>query len=175
MELLIGGISALAALIGSVWGIVKYYDSKKTKEQEKNARLSQEKALAQEKTLNEIHSIMNQIVKDNIKQQDDIHILKDQTSEIQIKLRDVQNTTQNMQKEIEENEVDRLRAEIIDTYNKLLNGYTLSSVEFEHVHHSYDKYTAKGGNSYVEDCMDSIREFEKDFREAGIVGFTDED
>ena len=146
-----------------------------TKEQERNAQISEEKALAQEATLNKIHAIMSQIVTDNIKQQDDIHILKDQTSEIQFKLRDVQNTTQILQKEIEENEVDRLRTEIIDIYNKLLNGYTLSSVEFEHVHHSYDKYKARGGNSYIKNCMDAIEEFEKDFREAGIVGFTDED
>ena len=38
MEWIVGLISAVTAFIGAIWGIVKYYDAKGVKEQEKREK-----------------------------------------------------------------------------------------------------------------------------------------
>lgn len=132
MDLVIGGISALAALIGAMWGIVKYYDQKRTKQEENQRTKERER--------------------------------DEQLDNIKFSLDAVKTT-------IDENEMDRLRSEIIQAENDLRNGLELSEVYLKHVHHSYDKYISKGGNSYIVECMDNIKEYERECRAANIIGF----
>ena len=134
MELVIGLLGAVATLITTVWGIVKYYDVKHTKA-EAEAKKEQ----------NERSTILVTLV----------------------------TKIDGLQKQIDENEMDRLRTDIINCVNKLQNGYTVSSDYLEHIHHAYDKYISKGGNSYIEDCMDYVRAYEEECRRNGIIGFVD--
>ena len=158
MEIVIALLGAVSTLIGSVWGIVKYYDQKREKEQKAKEEETNSIRRQNQKLLEAMGSTLEKLATSNAQQQEDIGVLKLQSAEMKEQLQDIR-------RENKENEVDRLRTEIIDIYNKLLNGFTLTSVDFEHVHHSYDKYVSKGGNSYIEDCMDTIREFERDCRE----------
>jgi uncharacterized protein YpuA (DUF1002 family) len=136
MELIIGLIGALATLIGTVWGIVKYYDVKRTK------------AEAEAKTKQDARdTVLDTILK----------------------------TLGNLQMQVTENEMDRLRTDIINCANKLQNGYTVTSDYLEHIHHAYDKYIAGGGNSYIEDCMAYVRAYEEECRRNGIIGFSNTD
>jgi|GEM_PF-2805097 len=132
MELIIGLVGATATLIGTVWGIVKYYDVKRTKA-EKEAKKEQD----------EKNAILDNILK----------------------------KLELLNKQVDENEMDRLRTDIINCVNKLQNGYIASSDYLEHIHHAYDKYTSKGGNSYIEDCMDYVRSYEEECRRNGVIGF----
>lgn len=136
MELIIGLIGACATLIGTVWGIVKYYDVKRTKAE---ATAKQEQ--------NERAAILGTIL----------------------------GKLDKLQEQVEENEMDRLRTDIINCANKLQNGYTVTSDYLEHIHHAYDKYIARGGNSYIEDCMAFVRSYEEECRRNGIIGFTNTD
>lgn len=169
MELLIGlgGFGGLAALIGAVWGIVRYYDKKKTEREQRQQELELERT----KLLQSMSLQLAEVVAVNKAQKDDISAMHSDISKIQKQLKEVQKEAQDTRKTIEENEMDRLRSDIILYQNQLENGMGLNQQALMHVHHCYDKYTSKGGNSYIESCMDYIRDYEKECREAGIIGF----
>ena len=63
----------------------------------------------------------------------------------------------------DENERDRLRAEIMIMANKLHNGQLITTADFKHIEHVYAKYKALGGNSYIDGQMEYIREKERDY------------
>lgn len=161
MELIIGLISALAALIGTVWGIVKYYDVKRTK-QETEAQAREQK---HDEMLGSIAQKLERITQDNALQHNAIE-------ELQQEVTSLNENIDTMQQQIDENEMDRLRCDIISCVNKLQNGFTMSQADFEHIHHCYDKYISRGGNSYIESCMEYVVEYEEECRRNGIgVGF----
>ena len=161
MELIIGLITALATLIGVVWGIVKYYDIKRTK-QETEAQAREQK---HDEMLAEVAKELKSITHDNSLQHAAIEGLRQDVTTLNSNIDD-------MQQQIDENEMDRLRCDIISCVNKLQNGFTMSQADFEHIHHCYDKYVGKGGNSYIESCMEYVVEYEEECRRNGIgVGF----
>lgn len=166
MELIIGAISALGALIGAVWGIVKYYDQKRTKEQEKKEAREEERynQLADiYKVAEKIHQGYEAQHKEIVKLQQDVSHIKEQIIEVNTKIDQTQET-------MNENEMDRLRSDIINCVDKIENGFSISEADLLHIHHDYDKYSSNGGNSYIESCMDFVREYEQECREAGLFG-----
>ena len=169
MELLIGlgGFGGLAALIGAIWGIVRYYDKKKDERERKQQTLEAERT----KLLQSMSKQLNEVVEVNKAQKEDISAMHKDISEIQKQLKQVQKEAQDTRKTIEENEMDRLRSDIILYQNQLENGLGLNQQALMHVHHCFDKYSSRGGNSYIEGCMDYIKEYERECREAGIIGF----
>lgn len=169
MELLIGlgGFGGLAALIGAVWGIVRYYDKKRNERAKEQAKLEKERT----ELLQSMAQQLKEVVAVNKAQKEDIAAMHKDISKIQEQLKQVQKEAQDTRKTIEENEMDRLRSDIILYQNQLENGMGLNQQALMHVHHCYDKYTSKGGNSYIEGCMDYIKEYERECREAGIIGF----
>ena len=169
MEILIGlgGFTGLAALIGAIWAVVKYYDKKKT------AREDQLKAREQERDelLRQLSNKLETVITINNEQKEDIEELHRSNEAIQTTLTDVQRHAQDTRKTIDENEMDRLRGEIINCQNQLENGSGITQQMLQHVHHCYDKYHSKGGNSYIDSCMETITDYERECREAGIIGF----
>lgn len=161
MELIIGLITAIAALIGTVWGIVKYYDKKRTK-QEAEAKAREDK---HDQMLESMATELKCITRDNTLQHDAIDQLRQEVTSLNENI-------DTMQQQIDENEMDRLRCDIISCVNKLQNGFTMSQADFEHIHHCYDKYIQRGGNSYIESCMEYVVEYEEECRRNGIgIGF----
>ena len=63
----------------------------------------------------------------------------------------------------DENERDRLRAEVMIMVNKLRNGMLVTTADFKHIHRVYDKYKALNGNSYIDDEMIYIIEKEHEY------------
>lgn len=152
---------AIATLIGTVWGIVKYYDVKRTKTEAENTRKEEER----NNLFKEMVQKLEKIDADNNSQHEHLGLIQHKVDEMQTKV-------ENIQVQIDENEMDRLRSDIINGVNKLQNGLTMSQADFEHIHHCYDKYTSKGGNSYIESCMDYVTEYEEECRRNGVgVGY----
>lgn len=173
VELLIGlgGFGGLATLIAAIWGIVRYYDKKKTDREQVLA--NQEKERTQ--LLQSMSKQLNEVVRTNKELRTEVGTIQKDVSELKKQLKAVQKEAQNTQKTIEENEMDRLRSDIILYQNQLENGMGLNQQALMHIHHCYDKYTSKGGNSYIEGCMEYIKEYERECREAGIIGFENTD
>ena len=162
MEILIGlgGFAGLAALISAIWAVVKYYDKKKTaREEQIKTREKQRDDL-----LKELSNKMETVIQINNEQKQEIEALHKT-------LNDVQKQAQDTRKTIDKNEMDRLRGEIINCQNQLENGSGITQQMLQHVHHCYDKYHNNGGNSYIDSCMGDILEYERECREAGIIGF----
>lgn len=153
VEWIIGAITAAAGLIGTVWGIVKYYDQKRVNEKnEQNEREDRREKLLTEtlEGLNSVHTTMSgQALK--------VDSLVSVLSNIDTKL-------EEMQEQIDTNEMDRLRHVIIEGMLNLQNGLEVSQVYLEHIHHCYDKYKNCGGNSYIDSCMANIVEYEEECR-----------
>jgi hypothetical protein len=169
VELLIalGGFSGLATLIGAVWGIVRYYDKKKTERDTQQQLRDAER----DKLLKDILIQLNTNSLTNESQKHEIAEMRKDIKKVHEQLDKVQAEAQDTRRIIEENEMDRLRSDIILYQNQLENGLSLNQAALEHVHHCYDKYHAKGGNSYIDGCMESIKEYERECRENGIIGF----
>lgn len=167
----LGGFGGLATLIAAIWGIVRYYDKKKT---DRQIELTKQERLRTE-TLQTMSRQLEKVIDSNEALRDDVGNIHKDIAKLQNQLKAVEKEAQDTRKTIEENEMDRLRSDIILYQNQLENGMGLNQQALMHVHHSYDKYHAKGGNSYIEDCMSYIREYERECREAGIIGFEETD
>ena len=164
LELIISLIVAITGLIGTVWGIVKYYDKKNSKRQ---AQEQQEKQKLNA-TLETISGKLENITEDNNKQHKEIGEIKESMTAVNERVDTLKQQIQNTREEINENEMDRLRSDIIDCVNRLQNGSIMSQADLEHIHHAYDKYKKRGGNSYIESCMHYVIEYEDECRRNGI-------
>ena len=147
-------------IISAIWAVVKYYDKKKTtREEQIKTREKQRDDL-----LKDLSNKMETVIRINNEQKQEIEALHKT-------LNDVQKQAQDTRKTIDKNEMDRLRGEIINCQNQLENGSGITQQMLQHVHHCYDKYHNNGGNSYIDSCMEDILEYERECREAGIIGF----
>lgn len=160
VELFISLIVALTGLIGCVWGIVKYYDVKRTKKEAEEQRIKNEQEQLKRAKENErdekLELILNSVQslqEYNLYQEEEIQSLQDQFLNMQLHLEETRET-------IDANEMDRLRSDIINCVNRIHNGYAVSQAELEHIHHCYDKYSSRGGNSYIQNCMTVVTQYE---------------
>ena len=63
----------------------------------------------------------------------------------------------NIQKEVDINERDRIRYEILQFSGSLRNGLQRTETDYEHIEEIYEKYQKKGWNSYIHSEMYFIR------------------
>lgn len=63
----------------------------------------------------------------------------------------------NIQKEVDINERDRIRYEILQFSGSLRNGLQRTQNDYDHIEEIYEKYQKKGWNSYIHSEMDFIR------------------
>ena len=62
---------------------------------------------------------------------------------------------------VDTNELDRIRHSILDYKKGLDNGVKLSQHEYEYILKIYDKYKGMGGNSFITDVVEQIKEMYK--------------
>ena len=146
-----GLITAIAGAIvgigGLIFGIVKWV-------QETNTKKEAEKKRAEDQTILEGVSKMIQPIKQqNEEQNKAIEDLRKQFAE----------ETQNLKNLSDNNELDRLRAEIMQFVCYLKNGMHMDGAEFKHIHKAYDKYHSMGGNSYIDEDFEYIRQKEREY------------
>lgn len=67
-----------------------------------------------------------------------------------------------LQETVKDNELNRLRSEIMIFVHELKNGQFIDGADFEHIHKAYDRYHAMGGNSYIDGDMQFILRCEKE-------------
>ena len=73
-------------------------------------------------------------------------------------IKEVDNKVNNLKKEVDANEIDRIKYEILQFSGSLRNGLKRSEVDYMHIEMIFKKYKDKGGNSYIMHEMEYIRE-----------------
>ena len=136
VETIVAVLGALTGFGGFVFGVVKWKDAKKEREQTKR------KQTTEDIIVKKIDQAIIPLRQTNAEQNERIA---------------------RLEKKQDENERDRLRAEIMIAANKLHNGQKLTSADYKHIEHVYTKYHDMGGNSYIDGQMKYIREKEAEY------------
>lgn len=85
--------------------------------------------------------------------------------EIAEEIKSVREDVENISKEVKENEIDRIKHEILEFEKRLKNAnYTFYERDFEHILQLYEKYHKMGGNSVVDIAMEFIKEEYKEWK-----------
>ena len=63
-----------------------------------------------------------------------------------------------LEKEVDANEIDRIKYEILQFSGSLRNGLRRSETDYIHIESIFTKYKNKGGNSYIMHEMEYIRD-----------------
>lgn len=63
-----------------------------------------------------------------------------------------------LEKEVDANEIDRIKYEILQFSGSLRNGLRRSETDYMHIEAIFTKYKNKGGNTYIMHEMEYIRE-----------------
>ena len=145
-EVLIGLIGAVCALIGAIWAIVKYYDEKKTKQE--NQR--------QEK-IDKICTLVEKVERDNTSQQEALRHMRDDLIVIQEDVTNIHEQLHLQQHNIHDNEIHRLQTAIVDFADKLRAGQSVSLMNFQYIFSQYEKYHSMGGNTFIDSEMEFIK------------------
>ena len=153
-----GGIVGIG---GFIFGIVKWRAEQKAKKaqadaerEEQKVKLEIERKAAEEQTiLKGVADMITPIIQQNEEQHYAIDELRNLHAE----------ETQNIKNLIDANEMDRMRAEIMQFVCYLRNGMIMDGAEFKHIHHVYDKYHNMGGNSYIDADFEYILQKEREF------------
>lgn len=134
-------IVAVGGVLGTIFGWVKYLHSRRD---------------------NKIEDRLSAKLDSSIEQ---VKIQNEQQSELIDKLDRTQREEANsIKKVIHENEMDRLRTEIMIFTCNLRNGMKMDGADFHHIHRAYDKYKKLGGNSYIDADMAYIKEKELELK-----------
>lgn len=64
----------------------------------------------------------------------------------------------DLKKEVDANEIDRIKYEILQFSGSLRNGLNRTETDYQHIETIFTKYKNKGGNSYIMHEMEYIRE-----------------
>ena len=149
---------AIIGVGGFVFGIIKWKKEQKIAKEEREAKEKAERELkrkqqAEETILTGVAAIIAPIQEQNEGQSYAIEELRLQH----------QTETAKIQEVIDDNEKDRLRAEIMQFVCYLRNDMHITSAEFKHIHHVYDKYHEMGGNSYIDEDFEYIKEKEREY------------
>lgn len=64
----------------------------------------------------------------------------------------------SLKKEVDANEIDRIKYEILQFSGSLRNGLKRTEVDYQHIEAIFTKYKSKGGNTYIMHEMEYIRE-----------------
>lgn len=136
VETIVAILGAITGVGGFIFGIIKWKDAKRERAEAKRKQTTEE-------------------------------IIVKKIDQAILPLRQT-NTEQNariarLEKKQDENERDRLRAEVMIAANKLHNGQRLTTADYKHIEHVYTKYKELGGNSYIDEQMKYIREKEAEY------------
>ena len=63
-----------------------------------------------------------------------------------------------LKQEVDNNEIDRIKYEILQFSGSLRNGLKRTEVDYQHIEAIFTKYKNKGGNTYIMHEMEYIRE-----------------
>lgn len=63
-----------------------------------------------------------------------------------------------LKKEVDANEIDRIKYEILQFSGSLRNGLNRTETDYQHIESIFTKYKNKGGNTYIMHEMQYIRE-----------------
>jgi hypothetical protein len=139
---------------GFIFGIVKWKaEQKAKKEAARKAEEAEQKRLEEQTILKGVADMIAPILEQNTEQSYAIDELRELHEE----------ETQNIKNLIDANEMDRMRAEIMQFVCYLRNGMIMDAAEFKHIHHVYDKYHNMGGNSYIDADFEYIKQKEREF------------
>ena len=133
IETIVAILGALTGLGGLIFGIIKWKDAKNEREQ------ARRKQTTEDIIVKKIDAAILPLRQTNAEQNERIA---------------------RLEKKQDENERDRLRAEVMIAANKLHNGQKLTTADYKHIEHVYTKYHEMGGNSYIDGQMKYIREKE---------------
>jgi hypothetical protein len=142
---------------GFIFGIVKWKaEQKAKKEAARKAEEAEQKRLEEQTILKGVADMIAPIQEQNEAQSYAIEELR------------LQNETEmaHLKNLMDDNELDRLRAEIMQFVCYLRSGMNITSAEFKHIHHVYDKYHNMGGNSYIDGDFQYILEKEREYNES---------
>lgn len=64
----------------------------------------------------------------------------------------------DLKEEQNQNELDRIRYEILQFSGSLRNGLNRTQNDYQHIEEIFEKYEKKGGNSYIHSEMEFIRD-----------------
>ena len=64
----------------------------------------------------------------------------------------------DLKEEQKQNELDRIRYEILQFSGSLRNGLKRTENDYQHIEEIFEKYEKKGGNSYIHSEMEFIRD-----------------
>ena len=70
----------------------------------------------------------------------------------------ISNDVAKLKKEVDANELDRIKYEILQFSGSLRNGLKRTEVDYAHIEAIFTKYKNKGGNTYIMHEMEYIRE-----------------
>lgn len=73
-------------------------------------------------------------------------------------IKEIQEKVCKLEKEVDTNELDRIKYEILQFSGSLRNGLKRSEVDYIHIEAIFAKYRNKGGNTYIMHEMEYIRE-----------------
>ena len=73
-------------------------------------------------------------------------------------IKQIADKVNSLKKEVDTNELDRIRYEILQFSGSLRNGLKRSATDYQHIEDIFTKYKTKGGNSYIMHEMEYIRE-----------------
>lgn len=158
-QIIVSLITALGTFIGTVWGIIQYYDKKR----DRNIETLINNAV---KPINEKLDLLDSQHKDRDRQ---ITIIQNSQESLQADLNDMRKELDTQSETIYDNEMNRLQTTIMNYAQDLRNGHRMTLNSYNYLCHAYDRYKSLGGNSYVDSEMKFIREefnrFEKELKE----------
>jgi hypothetical protein len=73
-------------------------------------------------------------------------------------IKEIKEDMDHLKKEVDSNELDRIKYEILQFSGSLRNGLKRTEVDYQHIEAMFTKYKGKGGNTYIMHEMEYIRE-----------------
>lgn len=73
-------------------------------------------------------------------------------------IKEIDDKVNTLKKEVDANELDRIKYEILQFSGSLRNGLKRTEVDYQHIETIFTKYKNKGGNTYIMHEMEYIRE-----------------
>lgn len=75
-----------------------------------------------------------------------------------IGIKAIDDKVNHLKEEVDANELDRIKYEILQFSGSLRNGLKRTEVDYRHIEAIFTKYKSKGGNTYIMHEMEFIRE-----------------
>lgn len=85
-------------------------------------------------------------------------IKKDVKEIMQEEISELKNEVKQIKTDVDINERDRIRYEILQFSGSLRNGLKRTDNDYKHIEELFEKYQSKGWNSYIHSEMDFIRD-----------------